>query len=708
MAEELKTHTADAMKIDTAPWAKAYAEVDMNKLYTELTLENVENEPLVTQQKRIEDYKQLFQEESPESSGQNKSKDVQRKTNMTRKRKKGKKVLFKGNPGMGKTILMKKIGWDWAKGFFTTFSIVFFVFLKLVEPGEAIENIIVSHTPALEGMSITPKKLRQILDQFSEKCLLILDGLDEHALGQNEDVLKIIRGQNLLYCSIIVTSRPHSTKGIERYFNTIVNVEGFNRSHAEEFAAKILTDRRKINSVLQFSPSEWEYLYVCPIIFLIMCVLVKEDQIFLESRNFCNGELYFRLVRFLYVKYTTQKGIECERKHLEELLKKMGKLAWETLKSGNGLLRRSHVIKEIGEEAFEYGLLIGNEDFRLVGHEIADILVTFPHRTLQEFLGSYYFVLELSEGCSVESLLGSDCERARFMQDQLFLHFCLWFANGNEDLIPITHGKIVLQSLKSYIVDRIDVVQFEPEVTGRIFPACDLNLGQNRGDTLVLSFLREVFTGLTQVRHLMLLAHDSIEWILDSVGPENLKYLSSIVIEDMNCATVMPWMKSDGDSKAEATKMTWLQYVISQPSDGSLNIVIGGKDCTDIFNRIMKYFRNLDRSLSAVYLFVVQSDTLELSSFMDAKVKKLVITNYIHCHIACVNEISSCPLLTDLCLINFHNIDLVDGIRDSVMSALSRAAQTGNIPNLTHLSFEDSRYGLSFQNCHYTYFIIIP
>ena len=96
------------------------------------------------------------------------------------------------------------------------------------------------------------------------------------------------------------------------------------------------------------------------------------------SRNFSNGELYFRLVRFLYVKYTTQKGMEYEREHLEELLKKMGKLAWETLKSGNGLLRRSQVIREIGNEAFEYGLLIGNEDFRLVGHEIADILVTFP------------------------------------------------------------------------------------------------------------------------------------------------------------------------------------------------------------------------------------------------------------------------------------------------------------------------------------------
>ena len=258
VAEELKTYTADAMKIDVAPWTKAYTEVDMDKLVTELTLENIENEPSTKQRHTIEDYKQLFEEEFCESDRQDKSKDVQNETSMTRKRKKGNKVLFKGNPGMGKTTLMKKIGWDWAKGIFTTFSIVFFVFLKLVEPGEVIENIIIRQTPALEGMSVTPQKLRQIPDQFSEQCLLILDGLDEHALQQNEDVLKIIRGQKLLYCNIIVTSRPHSTKDIERYFNTIVNVEGFNRNQAEKFAAEILTDGRKVHSVLRFSPSGWE------------------------------------------------------------------------------------------------------------------------------------------------------------------------------------------------------------------------------------------------------------------------------------------------------------------------------------------------------------------------------------------------------------------------------------------------------------------
>ena len=49
------------------------------------------------------------------------------------------------------------------------------------------------------------------------------------------------------------------------------------------------------------------------------------------------------------------------------------------------------------------GLLIGNED--MINHLIADVLITFPHRSIQEFLGAFYFVLMLSTGASIDSLL---------------------------------------------------------------------------------------------------------------------------------------------------------------------------------------------------------------------------------------------------------------------------------------------------------------
>ena len=298
-------------------------------------------------------------------------------------------------------------------------------------------------------------------------------------------------------------------------------------------------------------------------------------------------------------------------------------------------------------------------------------------------------MLRLGESCSLESLLGSYCKTARFMQDQLFLHFCLWFAKGNEELIPVSKGQVALQALKSYVLERIDVVQFEPEVIARMFPACDVNIAHKRRDDLVLTFLKEVFSEFSRVRHLMLKDHDSVEYILEYVGSENLNRLSSVVVEDMNSTITKPIM---GLSKSEVTKKSWLEYYLSQHFDGNLDIVIGGKNCSGMFERIVKYFRNLERTLS-VYLFVDTAETLELTSFMDVSIQKLFITDCSSGHVSCKLEIPKCPHLTHLYLNKFYNIDFVDGIDASVLSALSTAKETGKLPNLTRLSFEDCRHG---------------
>ena len=39
---------------------------------------------------------------------------------------------------------------------------------------------------------------------------------------------------------------------------------------------------------------------------------------------------------------------------------------------------------------------LGTKD--MINHLVADILITFPHRSIQEFLGALYFVLMLSTG----------------------------------------------------------------------------------------------------------------------------------------------------------------------------------------------------------------------------------------------------------------------------------------------------------------------
>ena len=202
----------------------------------------------------------------------------------------------------------------------------------------------------MEGLHITPQKLRSIFDTFGNKCLLVLDGLDEHALGQNEDIVKIIRGQKCLDCNVIVSSRPHSVRNIQQYFPTIVRIDGFTDEKAQCFASKIFTkhsDQSKIRDILNFNPADFrkdDPIYKCPILLSFLCLLVREDDIDLSSKSIGTGEIYTRMMHCLYKKFTIRKKMEYNKKEFVRAIAKVGKLAFETLLSGNPLLQRSQVI----------------------------------------------------------------------------------------------------------------------------------------------------------------------------------------------------------------------------------------------------------------------------------------------------------------------------------------------------------------------------
>ena len=211
------------MKIEPFPWFEGYL-INMDELYTELILEKVERKLLGEETWSLQTYEDMF--------------------NCNKSNPQNRKILMKADPGMGKTTLGKKVTRDWATGVFNKFSIVFFVVLKFVKPGEPIENVIMQQNPELVGLHISEQKLKVLLNGYNNRILIILDGLDEHRLGQNKDVLKIIKSKKLLDCSIVVSSRPHSVIEVEQHFPTIIRVEGFTETEATKFISNFFTDRK--------------------------------------------------------------------------------------------------------------------------------------------------------------------------------------------------------------------------------------------------------------------------------------------------------------------------------------------------------------------------------------------------------------------------------------------------------------------------------
>ena len=389
------------MKIEVAPWIRDYV-VAMQYLYCELILERLAYKPLGKERTPIDSYKDLIVDSAPVPN----------------------KILAKGDPGMGKTTWAKKIAWDWANKRFCKVSLVLFVFLKSVHPDDSLEKVLLQQIPELVGLGVTQDKIESVLEHFGRRCLLICDGLDELSMGSNEDVLKIFRHQKYLNCNILVTSRHHSTAEIQGYCDTVVSVEGFTRSEARKFASQIVRDEILVEQILDFNPagSKQEVaLYKCPILLSFMCMLVREEEMDLSNKTMPTGEIYTRMIRCLYKKFTIRRGIRYDDVEFTKVVGLVGKLAWETLLSGDPLFQRSRVEREVGKDAFDYGFLIGNED--LIGDVKADILITFPHQSIQEFFGAFFFVLQLIEGKEIDTLFSNRHKEPILMMNPLFLHF---------------------------------------------------------------------------------------------------------------------------------------------------------------------------------------------------------------------------------------------------------------------------------------------
>ena len=236
-------------------------------------------------------------------------------------------------------------------------------------------------------------------------------------------------------------------------------------------------------------------MHKCPILLSILCLLVKEGEINLSKERLIIGDLYLQMVQCLYKKFIIRKGIGFVESEFVNVMKSIGILGLNTLLSNSPLLQRSEVLKIAGDFAFEYGLFAGHEDFRLSTYPTADIYVTYAHRSIEEFFGSFGFLQALDDGKRVDDILGSDCEKPIFMVNPLVLNFCLWFLSREY----LESSKQIHDKLTSYVTKRIDRYTLDTKIVGQIFSA--INIGNPRPDNkLVLKFFTEVSEKCVDIR----------------------------------------------------------------------------------------------------------------------------------------------------------------------------------------------------------------
>ena len=84
-------------------------------------------------------------------------------------------------------------------------------------------------------------------------------------------------------------------------------------------------------------------------ILMFVCLLSKNEELSDIKGKLVQGEIYFRLLRSIHRKYCERKGIEFNLNEFVEILKKVGKIALDTLISTKYMYQKSNIVQDIGE-----------------------------------------------------------------------------------------------------------------------------------------------------------------------------------------------------------------------------------------------------------------------------------------------------------------------------------------------------------------------
>ena len=334
------------------------------------------------------------------------------------------RVLIEGQPGMGKTTYCQKIAYDWAKKrkggeLFPDVTLV--LLLKCRDINCDLWDAIDDQLLPREVKEEDKERFFTFIRDHQSKVLLVLDGLDELPSNQLLIYKDIIQGRVLPESYIVVTARHEVGRNVRECCHTLLEVEGFTKTDAEEFILRYFKEKHLAEKLLDklHSDRTLRDLTRNPLNTALLCLLCEDfGGKFPASRTL----LYLEIVECVLRRYRRKMKLPETKQDLlvlyEVELKQLGFIAME------GLHNNSMYFDESAFEGFSSDVKSGLGFLSVEAGQSKRRPIRsygFLHKSFQEFFAALFQCCQLlDDEISADSLIADSRYFEEFQQVLIF------------------------------------------------------------------------------------------------------------------------------------------------------------------------------------------------------------------------------------------------------------------------------------------------